>query len=319
MSGDTSLKPTPATDREGDGLGRLARRPWRAFLLVLALQPVCFAVVGFVLFGILGLPKQLSDIEAFPTAALFTVSGLVVYLAVPFLLRLPNGRRSFRGYLDEIRLTRVRPLVPLLLLTLSCDVILILCQGAGSIVYQLAHGSGVTLQSVGRVFDLSAALPPRSMLLFAQLFSSLEEVLFRGVLLTMLLRKYSARSAIVYSAAAFGLMHLPSVVMGTPVVFVLGQVAWAFLFGLFYGYIFVKSGSLLPSMVIHWLSNVFQEPLTASWAAAPVLQRAVYGVVFGYGLASVLSILWVRFFAARWLPAEDRSGHAANPGAHPRG
>jgi len=280
----------------------LVRHPWRAFLLVLALHGAGFSLVSLVLYRVLGLPQDLSNIEAVPTAAHFTVAGLLGYVLMPYLLRLPSGSRSFGKYLDDIRLTRVKPFLPLLLLTVSCDLILILCQGAGSIVYRLSEAKPVTLGFVGQVFNLKAALPPQSMLLFAQMFSSLEEVLFRGVLLAMLLRVYSPRRAIAFSAAAFGLMHLPGVFAGAPLVVVLGQVVWAFLFGLFYGYIFFKTGSLLPSMAIHWLSNVFQAPLTAYFAAAPAPTRALYGVVFGYGLAAVLMMLWVRYFSARWLP-----------------
>lgn len=282
----------------------LSQKPWRAFLLLLALQPVCFGLVGFFLYGILHLPRNLANMEAFSTAALFTVSGVLAYVFVPFLLRIPKGKRTFLEFLDDIRLTRARPFVPLLLLTVSCDLVLILCQGTGSIVYRLTEGKPVTFDFIERVFNLAAALPPQSMLLFAQMFSSLEEVAFRGVLLTMLLRKSSSRNAIIFSAAAFGAMHLPGVFTGTPIVFVLGQVVWAFLFGLFYGYIFIKSGSLLPSMVIHWLSNVFQAPLTAYIETAPVAVQSLYGVIFGYGLATVILILWVRYFSNRWLPAQ---------------
>jgi membrane protease YdiL (CAAX protease family) len=106
-------------------------------------------------------------------------------------------------------------------------------------------------------------------------------------------------------------MHLPAVFVGTPVVSVLAQVLWAFVFALFYGYIFLASGSLLPSMVIHWLSNAFQAPLTAYWESASIPVRAAYGVVFGYGLAAVLMILWVRFFIARWFPRQESDGSPA--------
>ena len=300
-----SPAPPKEISRTPHPTSRLAQTPWRAFFIMLALQPLCFALVGFVLFGIFKLPRDLPNIEAFSTATLFTASELLAYWLVPFLLHLPNGNRTFREYLDDIRLTKFRPFVPLLALTISCDLILILCQGTGSIVYRLTEGKPVTFEFIEKVFNLATALPPQSMLLFAQMFSSLEEVAFRGVLLTMLLRKGSPRNAIIYSAAAFGLLHLPGVFTGTPIVFVLGQVVWAFLFGLFYGYIFIKSGSLLPSMAIHWLSNVFQAPLTAYLGTAPIVVRAVYGVVFGYGLAAGLLILWVRHFSAKWLPAQE--------------
>jgi membrane protease YdiL (CAAX protease family) len=289
----------------GTAGSRLTRHPWRALLLVLALYGACFSVIGVVLYRVFRLPQDLRNIEAFPTAVHFTLGGLLGYLLVPYLLRLPKGARSFRAYLHDIRLTRVTPFVPLLLLTLSCDLILILCQGAGSIVYRLSEGKPVTPDFVGQVFNLTAGLPPQSMLLFAQMFSSLEEVLFRGVLLTMLLRVHAPRHAIVLSAAAFGLMHLPGIFAGTEPVLALGQVVWAFLFGLFYGYIFLESGSLLPSMAIHWLSNVFQASTTAYWTTAPVAVQAMYGVVFGYGLAALLMILWVRFFIARWFSRQE--------------
>jgi membrane protease YdiL (CAAX protease family) len=300
--------PLAGVSRSSPAEPRLVRHPWRAFLLVLALHGAGFALVGLVLYRALRLPQDLSSIEAFPTAAHFTLAGLFGYLVVPYLLHLPNGSHGVRRYLDDIRLTRVKPFVPLLLLTLSCQLILIVCQGAGSIVYRLSEGKPVTSAFIGQVFDLPGVLPPQSTLLFAQMFSSLEEVLFRGVLLTMLLRVHSPRNAIVFSAAAFGLMHLPGVFAGTPPVVAVGQAVWAFLFGLFYGYIFLKSGSLLPSMVIHWLSNVFQASLTAYFATAPAPVRALYGVVFGYGLAAALMLLWVRAFADRWLPRSPGNG-----------
>jgi len=296
---------------------RLLRRPWRAFLLVLALHGAGFALVGVVLYRLLRLPQDLSNIEAWPTAVHFTLAGLLGYVLVPWLLRLPNGARGFRKYLDDIRLTRMEPFLPLLLLTVSCVLILMVCQGSGSIVYRLSEGEPVTWEFVGQVFNLRSVLPPQSALLFAQMFSSLEEVLFRGVLLTMLLRVCPPRKAIVYSAAAFGLMHLPGIFAGTPPVIALGQVVWAFLFGLFYGYIFLRSGSLLPSMVIHWLSNVFQEPLTAYWTTASVPARTFYGVVFGYGIASVLMILWVRVFSDRWLPRQESEELPAGASTYP--
>ncbi len=298
--------PTPVMPEKSSNapaaVSKLSQRPWLAFLLMLALLPVCMAIAAAFLYVTHQPPKNLTDFGSLPTAELFAVNAILAWLLVPWLLRLPNGRRTFRGYLDDIRLTKVRPFIPLLVLTVSCDLILIACQGSGSIVYRLTEGKPVTTEFVRQVFNLAAVLPPKSILLFAQMFSALEEVAFRGVLLTMLLRKYSTPMAIIGSAAVFGLMHLPGVFVGNPVQIVLGQVIWAFLFGLFYGYLFVKSGSLLPCMVIHWLSNVFQAPLTAYWGTAPTAVRAIYGVVFGYGLAAVLGIIWVSYFSKRWLP-----------------
>jgi membrane protease YdiL (CAAX protease family) len=285
---------------------RYTHHPWRALLVMLGISAACYGLVGIVLFGILRLPIDISNTEAPSTITIFTVGNLLAYVFAPYFLRVPKGKRTFKEYLDDIRLTRTRPFFRLLLLTLSCILILILCQGSFSLIYRLTEGYPITLEFVFRVFDLSLALPPTSMLLFAQFFSMFEEVAFRGVFLTMLLEKHPQRTAIIISAIAFGALHVLSLFAGQELIHTLGQVLWAFLFGLFYGYLFIKSGSLLPSMIIHWLSNVFQAPLTAYYQSASVTVNALGGI-FGYGLAAFLLILWVRFFANKWLN-EDKMG-----------
>ncbi|MGA9397124.1 MAG: CPBP family intramembrane glutamic endopeptidase [Anaerolineaceae bacterium] len=288
------------------GESRYAHHPWRALLVILGILPVCYGLVGLVLYGILRLPMNISNMESFSTITMFTVGNFLAYVLAPFFLHIPKGKHSFREYLDDIRLTRTQPFFRLLLLTLSCILILILSQGTFSIVYRLSEGNPITLDFIFQVFNLSLALPPASMLLIAQFFSMFEEVALRGVFLTMLLEKNSQRMAIIYSALAFGMLHLLAVFTGHDLIHTLGQVVWAFLFGLFYGYLFIKSGSLLPPMIIHWLSNVFQAPLTAYYQTASVAVIALGGV-FVYGLAALILILWVRFFAARWLK-EPKNG-----------
>jgi membrane protease YdiL (CAAX protease family) len=279
---------------------RYTHHPWRALLVMLGISAACYGLVGAVLYGILRLPIDISNTEAPSTIATFTVGNLLAYVFAPYFLRIPKGKRTFKEYLDDIQLTRTRPFFQLLLLTLSCILILILCQGSFSIIYRLTEGYPLTLDFVLRVFDLSLALPPTSMLLFAQFFSMFEEVAFRGVFLTMLLEKHSQRTAIIFSALAFGALHVLSLFTGQELIHTLGQVLWAFLFGLFYGYLFIKSGSLLPAMIIHWLGNVFQAPLTAYYQTASDTVNALGGI-FGYGLAALLLIVWVRFFANKWL------------------
>jgi len=291
-----SLKPSGPS--EGS---RLSERPWRAFLIMLAIQGILVSLVGFVLYGVFKLPRDISNIETLSTIVLFSVSGFLAYVIAPYYLHIPVGKRTFREYLGDIRLTSIQPFFRLLLLTISCVLILIVCQGSGSIVYRLTEGKPLTLEFISGVFNLSRALPPRSMLLFAVFYTMFEEVAFRGVLLRMLLRKYPIRGAIIYSALAFGLVHFPAVFAGRALISTLGQVVWAALFGLFYGYLVIKTDSLFPAMIVHWLSNVFQAPLTATWQTAPIEIRTLYGIVFGYGLATLILIFWVRFFSARWL------------------
>ncbi len=71
-----------------------------------------------------------------------------------------------------------------------------------------------------------------------------EELAFRGIILTGLQKNTKASSAIFVSAAFFGITHG-----------ILQQSINAFAIGLLLGYIAVRAGSLLPTMVMHILHN----------------------------------------------------------------
>lgn len=77
----------------------------------------------------------------------------------------------------------------------------------------------------------------------------LEELIFRGVLLEGL-RKYGNLFGIIMSAVLFGLMHQN-----------IAQCLPAMAIGLVWGYIAVKSGSLIPSIFLHILNNTMSAVL----------------------------------------------------------
>jgi membrane protease YdiL (CAAX protease family) len=72
----------------------------------------------------------------------------------------------------------------------------------------------------------------------------LEELLFRGIILDGLLKKYSPTTAILLSSILFGIAHL------NPWQFVM-----ALLIGVFSGWIYSETRSLLPSIIIHTTGN----------------------------------------------------------------
>lgn len=80
----------------------------------------------------------------------------------------------------------------------------------------------------------------------------LEELIFRGVLLEGL-RKYGNLFGIIMSSVLFGLMH-QNIIQFIPSACV----------GIVWGYIAVKSGSLIPSILIHMLNNTMASLLLAS-------------------------------------------------------
>ena len=77
------------------------------------------------------------------------------------------------------------------------------------------------------------------------LFPILEELLFRRLLCSRLL-PLGEKQAVIISAAIFGLIH------GN-----LYQFAYAFLIGLVFGYIYVKTGKLIYTMIFHCIINLY--------------------------------------------------------------
>lgn len=71
-----------------------------------------------------------------------------------------------------------------------------------------------------------------------------EELIFRGVILDGLLKKYSPQKAILFSAFLFGFIHL------NPWQFIAGM-----LLGILAGWVYYKTNNLLLCIVIHFVNN----------------------------------------------------------------
>ena len=72
-----------------------------------------------------------------------------------------------------------------------------------------------------------------------------EEIIFRGIICRGLKKHFPFWIALVLSAVLFGLWHRN-----------LGQVAYTLISGILYGYIFLRSGTILWSMLIHFVNNL---------------------------------------------------------------
>ena len=74
----------------------------------------------------------------------------------------------------------------------------------------------------------------------------LEEILFRGVILEGLLKNYSPAKAIIWSAVIFAISHLNP-----------WQSTGVFFLGLLLGWVYYKSNSIIPGIVMHFANNLF--------------------------------------------------------------
>jgi membrane protease YdiL (CAAX protease family) len=277
----------------------LNKRPWLFSFLIIILWAVCNIVVVIALSLILQLGDYTQVPAPWPT---LLANLLTVFIVAPFVLGFPGKGHTFSEYLTEIRLTKMRPLLGLVLLGLSCYLIFALSQAAGVLVYRLMEGLLIDGSFIRSAFVLANELPPRSNSWMISLPSIVEEVVWRGVVLAAFLRVYDQRKAILFSALVFGALHIFSALGGHPPIYAVGNIVWAAILGIFYAYMTLKADSLLPAMIVHYFGNLFVSAINAYIQAnASPLSVALYGIVFTFGIIpTVLMMLWTRFFTARW-------------------
>lgn len=281
----------------------LVKYPWLFFLVFLIALIIFIGLIVALLVAVFKLPP---DSPTIPFWGDLLGHVLLLFVVVPFLLGFHDRSRPYAAYLSEIRLTHVKPALQLILLGVSCFLIQALCMIAGTLIYRISQGGAIDLAFFRSAFPIASEFPPRSWgFLFSFPPSILEEVAFRGVILALFLRFYNKPKALLISALGFGAYHLLgllSPVNNRELVWVAGQVVWASILGLFYGYITLKTDSLLPSMVVHYLGNLFIYPLTAYLQNnAPLTVQVSYGIILTLGIIpAVLMSLWVRVFTSKW-------------------
>ncbi len=135
-------------------------------------------------------------------------------------------------------------LVPLLLVGLGVCMLANLLGGMFSSVFE-----AIGIESNPSDFESDILkgwyFPVITMLGGAILPALVEEFALRGIVLGAL-RKYGDTFAIVVSAALFGLMH------GN-----LSQIPFAFIIGLYLGFITIKTGSVWSAVLLHFINNAF--------------------------------------------------------------
>ncbi|SFW68824.1 CPBP family intramembrane glutamic endopeptidase [Chitinophaga sancti] len=98
--------------------------------------------------------------------------------------------------------------------------------------------------SVAQFFESLFKNDVFSVMIIAVAAPILEEIFCRGIVLKGLLQNYPARKAIIYSALFFALIHLNP-----------WQSIPAFFAGLFLGWIYYKTRSVIPGIIVHAVVN----------------------------------------------------------------
>jgi len=257
-------------------------------------------MLGFLLLiGYAQLPL-LFFVDSLPTIAIlffdfFINFGLMMLLwlvIVPRSLGLPNGKEHLKGYVRTIGIKSDEKLIRNILLGIGCSVIAFICRF-------------VTANIFGNyVFDLDTifGIPGSSVSFYGWFLFILmlipgiwEEVCFRGVMITLNMRKHSRTTVVIVVSLLFGLFHYFNLLGGPNLFATTLQVIWAALFGFLLGYLFIKTKSLIPSIILHYLVNTvgqlfvpvsFDSMINLSLFA--VLGLGILPVVFGMILVKLV-------------------------------
>ena len=281
---------------------RLSGHPWES-IVILTMFFLISAVLSKIFFqwlSIMGLViNPISE-----TIIGFIVGIIVFFGIVPYFLGLPQGKMSLRRYTYTIGIRRPESSLKLLVVFLPCIVILFSSWLLASFIYNHLVLGWDLFYFISVLLDTSRALPPRNWAIVTAIGSIFEEIVLRGIFITMLLdKKYSERESIGLSAGVFGVIHFMNLLNGslTTVLLagVLAQVLYTTSYGLFYGYLFIKTRNLIPNMVLHYVGNGF----ISFWWYTPYVSypvRLILMLVFYIGLLpTILSIIWVKY-AMRW-------------------
>lgn len=262
---------------------KLVEHPFLSIFLLCVLYVIFQGFIPFFLVGFIYLD--------FYFYMQFISLALLWFIVVPFGLHLPNGHETYPQYLDSIRLTRIRPATRNLLLGICCAFIVLICTLFGSIL-------------TGKyIFDLNQILPPTSFMLIGALTPGIwEEFLFRGAILTILLKKYPVRKAIIYNALMFGIWHGLTIInilwMEMSLLEILGlliKMFYGLFIGLFLAYLFVKTESLIPGIITHYLIDALVA-LVIYAPGADVILQVILVYILGFSIIPcILNIFLIKY------------------------
>lgn len=175
-----------------------------------------------------------------PPLLYFLALGVLALYVMPYILGLPNGRKSLRDYCQDIWLLPVRPLgrnilLGLLLATLTLSSILLASLLTRHFVFDWSY-----VPALRWVKGLTRGI--------------WEEVFFRGIILVLFMRIFSKRKAVFFATFLFAVIHLNPLSLNLPMVV---DVISIFFMGLLFTYLVLKTGSLLPGIVFHYVHDIF--------------------------------------------------------------
>jgi membrane protease YdiL (CAAX protease family) len=222
-----------------------------------------------------------------PALLYFIALGILALIFMPYVLGLPNGRKSLRDFCYDIRLLPMKPVVRNVLL--------------GLLLAVLTLGSIFIASLITGHFELDWSTVPALRWVKGLTRGIWEEVFFRGIILVLFLRILSKRRAVIAATFLFTIVHLnPSKLDLLHIVDLIS----IFFIGLLYAYVVLKSGSLLPAIVFHYIHDIFIYLVQNTPGADATLASALlFGLLW---ISLIAGAFLTKYVVARW-PASEQT------------
>ena len=246
----------------------------------LANHPRAAIAVTAVTYLLLGYLERLPG-TVIPALLYFLALGVVALYLMPYVIGLPHGRKSVQAYCRDIRLLPVTPVGRNILLGLLMAMLTL---------------SGIFLASLltGRfVFDWSTVPALRWIKGLSR--GIWEEVFFRGIILALFMRVYPQRRASFLAAFLFAVVHLDPMALDLAMIV---DLVGVFFMALLLTYLVLKTGSLLPAIVFHYVHDIFLLLVQNTPGADETLASALLYAFFWIALA--IGAVLTKYVVERW-------------------
>jgi len=216
-----------------------------------------------------------------PALLYFFALGILALFLMPYVIGLPNGRKSFQDYCRDIRLLPVTPIGRNILLGLLMAALTLSCIFLASLLTGHFVFDWSTVPALRWVKGLTRGI--------------WEEVFFRGIILVLFMRLYPLRRAVFLSTFLFAVVHLNPMAINLEMIV---DVISIFFMGLLFTYLVLKTGSLLPAIIFHYVHDIFVLLVQNTPGAVETLASVLlYAFLW---IALIIGATLTKYIVERW-------------------
>jgi membrane protease YdiL (CAAX protease family) len=224
--------------------------------------------------------------------------ALLWFVAVPYGLKLPNGKETFNQFSSSIGLNKFKPLLKNLLIGIFATAILLISVLAMGMLFGTYVFAPELLFSDPNPLFLPSLLSLGWFRLVYMLRPGIwEEVAFRGVILNLQKKKYKQTAIVFLNGILFGLFHLTNLISFPNSLEIYLQAFYASCIGIAFSYIYVKTNNLLPCIITHYLFDAFIV-LFATYDFPNLINYIFYKII-GIGIVPTILIVLMVYLISK--------------------